>query len=362
MVDVTVICLVRHGYATSAVTVQNLYATTDVPFRLIFADIGSPQPVQDYLEGEAATRPGFTHLRFNNFRSRQRARIEAMALVETPFVVLVDNNMLFDRGWLENLLQAQQETGADIVSPLIVTQGGDIHFSAGRVVRERKSRWSLRRQVIRPHQQPGVKPASNLSDARLRRFDIDFAESHCCLALTESLRLPGVLEEAMHNAHTTAYASYMLKFKYGKRLVLEPSSVVSMAPICFGYDLPWVCSCYMDIDLLYQAYRRLEGLIGKGPGTDLNLSLEWHAHHFKFLLLSLLEGNRLERQDLMDMAEVPDYIRGYDHSLPDDTDQRLRNGVLPYIKANAPDLLDLARLWLGEQPPRFSRDGRLVAA
>ena len=130
--------------------------------------------------------------------------------------------MLCQQSWLENLLRAQRETGADIVSPIIVTRGGDIHFSAGRVVRKRMNRWSLRRQVIRPHQQPGVGTASNLAIARPHRVDIDFAESHCCLALTESLRLPGILEEAMHNAHTTAYASYKLKFQHGKRLVLEP--------------------------------------------------------------------------------------------------------------------------------------------
>ncbi len=298
MPDITIICLVRHGYATCAMTVENIYASTDIPFKLIFADIASPPSVKSYLEDQSSRRSNFIHLRFDDFISRQSARLEALKLVDSQFVVFIDNNMLCEPGWLENILSAQKETSAAIVSPLILTRGGEIHFSAGLVVREDMGRFWKKPRVKRPHHQPGIPRLSNIDEVQPTRIDIDFAESHCSLIQTECLHLPGVFVEEMHNAQTVAYASYCLKFNHGKRLVLEPSSVVSIVPIGFGYDLPWVCSCYMDLKLLKGSYRRFEALIGKGPGTDVNKALEWHAKHFKYLLLSMLEGNRLYRNGL----------------------------------------------------------------
>ena len=362
MVEVTIVCLVRHGYATSAMTVEHLYANTEVPFKLIFADIASPPSVRAYLEEQASGRANFTHLRFDEFQSRQTARLAALKLVDTRFVVLIDNNMLCEPEWLENLLRAQRETDAAIVSPLILTHGGDVHFSAGLVVREPAQKWWQKPQVERPHQQPGVRAASNVAENQPVRIDIDFAESHCCLALTDGLRLPRVLVERMHNAQTMAYAAYCLKFKHGKRLVLEPSALVSMVPIGFGYDLAWVCAGYMDLNMLKGSYRRFESLIGKGPGTDVNRSLKWHAHHFKYLLLSMLEGNRLGRADQIDTAEVPDYIRGYDHPLPEDADARIDETIRPFVEDNYPELLDRMNLWLSEPAPRASTLERLVPA
>ncbi len=362
MADVTIICIVRHGYATTAMTIENLYASSEIPFNLIFADMASPPSTRAYLEEQAAGRDNFVHLRFDEFRSRQSARLEALKLVDTRYVVLIDNNILCERGWLENLIGAQQETDADMVSPLILTHGGDVHFSAGLVVREPAEKWWQKPQVERPHQQPGVRAATNFTENQFVQIDIDFVESHCCLALTDSLRLPRVLVEKMHNAQTTAYASYRLKFKHGKRLVLEPSAVVSIVPIGFGYDLPWVCTCYMDLEMLKGSYRRFEALIGKGPGTDVNRSLKWHAHHLKHILLSMLEDNRLDRTDQIDIAEVPAYIRGYDHQLPQDADIRINDTIRPFVEKKYPELRDLMDLWLSGAAPQATKLQRLVPA
>jgi hypothetical protein len=58
--------------------------------------------------------------------------------------------MLCAPGWLEHLLQARAETDATMVSPIIVTQGGRVHFSAGSVVRKRVRLIGPTR-VVRPH-------------------------------------------------------------------------------------------------------------------------------------------------------------------------------------------------------------------
>lgn len=348
--EVTILCTIRHGYATTAATLECLYASTRVPFGLVFVDIASPPAVDRYLREFARAHPGFRQLRFEELVSRQTARIAALECVESPWVVLLDNNMLCAPGWLERLMEARDETGAALVSPIIVTRGGRVHFSAGSVLRE--ARYLLgRKRVRRPHSQPGAPVLSFLADGQPRRVDIDFAESHCCLVSTDDLRLPGVLEERMHNAHTTCYASYKLKHAYGKRLVLEPSAVASIVPIGCGYDLPWVCGSYMRPDLLAGSYRLLEELIGVGPGTDLRTGLAWHAKHLKYLLLTMLEDGRFSRTDLLSVAEIPESLDGYDPPLRPDADAILRDRVVPRVAERFPDLVELLLQWLGPELP-----------
>lgn len=343
--DVTIICVVRHGHATAALCVDSLFANTSLPIRLIYIDIGSPPAVQRYLAHVAASHPGFRHLRFDDYVSRQSARIEALKTVDTPFVVLLDNNMICARGWLESLLQAQAETGAAMVSPIIVTRGGRVHFSGGSIVRKRRTPLGPRR-VFRPHAQKGAPVRSILADGHPHRIDIDFAESHCCLAVTQDLRLVGVLDERMHNAHTTCYASYTLKTAHGKRLILEPAAVASIVPIGFGYDLPWMCRSYLRPDLVEGSYRILEGLLGRGPGTDLATGLQWHAKHLKYLLLTMLEGARFHREDLLGLDEVPGYLDGYDLPLRADADEVIRREVLPRVQERYPGLIEPLARWL----------------
>src|SRR5262245_6487076 len=191
--EVTIICLVRHGHATARICLESLYANTDMPIRVIYVDIASPPAVREYLAGLAAERPGFTHLRFEEFVSRQTARIKAVEAVETPLVVMLDNNMLCGRAWLEKLLEARAQTGAAVLSPIIVTHGGRIHFSGASVVRRRWRRIG-RKLIYRPQEQPDAPIQAMLADCKPRRVEIDFAESHCCLVSTEDLRLPEVLD------------------------------------------------------------------------------------------------------------------------------------------------------------------------
>ena len=350
--SVTVLCVVRHGHATTQVTVESLYRNTEVPFRLIYADIASPPVVEDYLKEQVFQREGFVHLRFDDMVSRQIARRKGLEQIETDFVVMVDNNMVFEERWLENLLAAANETGATVVSPLIVTRGGDVHFSGGRVELRRGWRTLGRKAVYRPHHQAAAPVGANLATLRPRRVEIDFAESHCCLVRTESLRREGVLEVEMHNAHTLCAAAYKLKREHGERLVLEPSSVAAIVPIGCGYDLPWLCRCYMQPELIRGSYQRLQWLIGRGPGTDLAPGMRWHTKHFKYILLTMLEDDRLSRNSLLRSDEIPESVRGYDKPLRANADERIRDGVVPYVAAHHPQLVAPLSACLEDGGPR----------
>jgi hypothetical protein len=351
MTEVTVLCLLRHGHATTATTIDSLYANTRLPFKLIYADVASPGVVAEYMQQLASRHQFVDHLRFGEFISRQNARIAALARVDTPYTVLVDNNILASDGWLEALLEAQLESGASLVSPLIVTQGGTIHFSAGRVVKGRRLRSLGLKTLLKPQFQPAAPTGENIADTSPVRTDIDFAESHFCFAVTEDLRLPGVMEESMHNAHTVCYAGYSLKNHYGKRLIIEPGAVASLVPIGFGYDLPWICQSYMRPDWIKSSYNRLEELMGKGLGTNAHQGARWHAKHLKYFLLSMLDGNNRDRQDLLAAAEIPSVIRGYDPPLPRNADRRIDRELMPWVRRKYPQLEGALNQWLGWRIP-----------
>jgi hypothetical protein len=350
-IDVTVLCVTRHGHATTAVTIESLFDSTKIPFHLVYADIASPPSVERYLTSLAASRDRVTHVRFEEFLSRQAARMKALRQVQTRFVVLLDNNVICEPGWLEKLLETREETGASVVSPMIVTRGGRIHFSAGIIERKRRLRRLGRKTLGRSHGQPDAPARSLLTEVTPRTVDIDFAESHCCLVSTDDLRLPGVLEEGMANAHTTCYASYKLKTIFGKRLVLEPAAVVSLVPIGFGYDLPWIYRCYVRPDLIAGSYRLLEGLIGKGPVTDVKAGFQWYAMHVKYLLLTMLEGDRFVRDDYLSLDEISESLTGYDVPLPSDADGVIRREILPQVEQRYPDLVEPLMGWLGGGVP-----------
>jgi hypothetical protein len=341
--EVTIVCVPRHGHATTRTTIESLSISTGVPFRLVVVDVASPASVQRYLEAEAHARSDLIHVRIDELVSRQTARLLVRDLIRTPYTVLVDNNMLFRSGWLEALLVCVKETGAAMVSPVIVTQGGHIHFSGGFVVPHDGV-------TVRPHAQKGGPVNAQIESAQLKRLDIDFAESHCCLARTECLLRQDVMMEAMHNAQTLCYAAYLLKHRYGERIVIEPEAIVALLPISFGYDIPWMCESYMDRELLRGSYEHLTALIGEGPSQNPETGFEWHAMHFKYLLLTMLENDRLNRSDLLRTEEVPGFVTGYDRPLPKDHMRQINDRILPYVRQHHANLLPQMAQWLDLAP------------
>lgn len=338
--EATIVCIPRHGWATTRATVESVYRRTDRRFRLVCVDVAAPPGVRAWLARQAAERPDFWHLRIDELVSRQTARLLGMELVATEHVVFLDNNMLLSPGWLGRLLDVAAETGAALVSPLLVTLGGEIHFSAGTVRRR------LRGGVVRPHFQKGGPVGMPVGEARLRRVDIDFAESHCCAAETAAMRIPGVLREELHNAQTLCYAAYRLGRAHRRRAVLDPGAVASIVPISFGYDLDWILRSYMEPDRIAGSYAALVELMGRGPSTDLEPALAWHRKHLKYLLATMAVDDRLRREDLLAPDELPERVRGYDRPLAADTDQRIAAHVVPHVAKNRGELLPLLEPWL----------------
>ena len=337
------LCIPRHGYATTRTTIENLYANTAEPFVLLYVDIASPAVVREYLEEQARERENFLLVRIKDFVSRQTARLVVLDLITTPFTVFLDNNMLLADGWLDGLISSSERENAAVVSPFIVMQGGNVHFSGSRIER-------LPNGQYRRYQTTEACPsAAPLASVTPERMDIDFVESHCCLMRTDAYapHIEELFIEAMHNAHTLAMASYQMKTRHGARMIIEPDVVASILPIGFGYDIPWLFASYNRLDWFRASYEVHEKLAGRTAYSVLD-NLRWHRKHLLYLLFSMTEGERLTRNDLLAAHEIPTMLNGYDTPVPPHARGQIEKTVLPWIKRNAPEYLARAKAWIAE--------------
>jgi GR25 family glycosyltransferase involved in LPS biosynthesis len=340
-IPLTVIALPRHGHATTATTVDSFYAHTRTPAVFIYLDIMGPAAVREHLDFVQETTPGFVSVRVDEYISRQMARLLVLDLIRTPFTLFLDNNMLLSDGCVDRLIHTADSLDAMVVSPVITMQGGAMHFSCARIDKVKED-WHER------HQTDANAPLGvAIGDCRLSRQQIDFAESHCCLMRTRMFQ--GTVGDwfpvDMHNAHNLAVACFLYRRAHpDASMVVEPEAVVSILPIAFGYDLPWLFESYNNWSYFRQSYAFHTRLL-KSASTTID-NLHWHRKHFLYLLETLLEEDHLERQDLLRPGEIPTHVRGYDLPLPGTLQQELERRLAPFLGTGFPAYADQLHTWL----------------
>ena len=342
-IRVTIVCVVRHGYATTRASLESLCATTRIPFTVFYLDINSPAAVRQYLAEQAASRNNFFHIPIGEYVSRQTARLLVLDMIRTQYTVFVDNNILFSRGWLEQLIETSEKDDAAVVSPLIVMQGGNVHFSGAKLER-------LGSGVYRQTQTTEKAPMGvALKDAEPEKIEIDFCESHCCLIRTDCFRGKAAefFLEDMHNSFSLAIATHRIRRQTQCRMLVEPKAVVSILPIAFGYDIPWLFECYNSLEMFKLSYARHQEQVGKSDSSSLE-NLKWHRMHLLYLLLTMTEKNHLENTALLQVHEVPKYVDGYDKALPEDALFRIRKHVRPFIEKHYAQYCALLEMWIYE--------------
>lgn len=119
---VTIIITPRDRYTGLQECVDSVYRHTQEPFELWIMDLGYPdgviEPVRHRLHGRPEAR--FFEL---GLRTPMDGLREVQHVVDTPAVVLLDNDSLVTDGWLPPLLQAMHD-GHAVVTPLILEREG----------------------------------------------------------------------------------------------------------------------------------------------------------------------------------------------------------------------------------------------
>src|SRR5271166_3823226 len=107
--DVTIVVVARERFSFARESLASVIQNSDLPFRLIYVDAGSPGHVKDFLEQQAREKK-FDLVRLEHYLSPNEARNVGFAKVETKYAVFLDNDVIVAPGWLRGLVRCAEET------------------------------------------------------------------------------------------------------------------------------------------------------------------------------------------------------------------------------------------------------------
>ena len=308
--DVTVVISPRERFNLAPQSLASLYEHTEPPFALIVVDGGSPPAIRRHFEQQARER-GFRLIRREYYLSPNEARNLALAEVRTKYIAFADNDVIhYSPGWLKALVGCAEETGADVVGPLICIgepAHTKVHIAGGTV--EFIDEGGRRR--FKDNQRFLNRPRAEVA-AQLKREPCDIAEFHCMLARRSAFDATGPLDESLMS--TREHIDFCMCVKRrGGTVWFEPASVVTFVqppPIAVS-DIPYYMlrwsdewaigsmqhfmkkwDCHFDLenlrriwieahrDLAVEPFRRpLRSLIGRRASAALCLPLRKVLEH-----------------------------------------------------------------------------------
>lgn len=234
---VTLIISPRERFSLAQRSLENLYENTTYPFNLIYVDGNSPPALSHYLRQKSKEK-GFRLIRTNHYLSPNQARNLAIPEVETEYIVFVDNDILFQPGWLQALVECADRTGAWAVTPLTLEDDtwGRVHFVGGELVlRELKDgrRWLIEKR-------PFMHMPLSKVQSKLVAQPTGLTEFHTVLARRDMFDRVGLLDEKFLSlAEETDFCFSILQA--GGSIYFEPKSVIAYpVNVAFQWsDLPF---------------------------------------------------------------------------------------------------------------------------
>jgi glycosyltransferase involved in cell wall biosynthesis len=230
---VTLVVIPRERFSMACESLDSLLASVDPTVPVIYIDGHAPAEIRAELEHRASGRP-VQFISVPHYLSNNQARNRGFAQVRTPWVCFVDNDLIFAPGWLDALSLCAEETGTDVVAPLIC-EGSPahtiLHYAGGEYTApgglaafhaDRSGRRALLEQQLL------LKQPLDRWRSELRRGPTGFCEPHCFLARTALLRRLGnpPFDEAM--MATKEHLDFCMSVREaGGSIYFEPGAMIT---------------------------------------------------------------------------------------------------------------------------------------
>jgi GT2 family glycosyltransferase len=203
---------VRENYSHTAKTIASLIEHTTLPYRLIYIDYKTPEPIKteiskfgniDIIEAVDSPYP-------------MASRLATVDIIDTEYTVYLDNNILFSPLWLEKLIECMEEQpNAGIVGPIYLWKKNKIHMFGGNI--------TIENGIFNEEHYLMDRDRSIIHTLRTRKCD--FVEYHCLMIRTELLK-QGVLDSMLLAAIEHVDLS-MAANKLGYETYTTPESVIT---------------------------------------------------------------------------------------------------------------------------------------
>ena len=224
----TIVMTARDRFSMAVRALSEIVEVTAQPYELIYVDGGSPRPVADKIRA-ICEKNGFRYLRYDHFLAPCQARNIGLRLAETPYVAYCENDVIVSRGWLTNAVECAEETGAEVVQPLIC-QGlplhTEIHQAGGNFADDMDAFFNGPEEKRRLTDSHLKHQGDKIKDVDLKRSEIQVTEVHCFLVRRNAFEWLGEFDENMPCSKDHIDFS-MNVWSKGGRIMLEPSSIVS---------------------------------------------------------------------------------------------------------------------------------------
>ncbi len=285
--EVTIVVVQRERFSQTERALESVYEHTNIPFNLIYIDGKSPAKLKRYLQEQSQAK-GFHLIRKERFVPTNEGRNLALSLVKTKYVAFIENDLIVAPGWLENLIQCAEETGAWAVGPLYCESEPvhqRIHMAGGEAhVLEKKGK----RYFHEHHRMRGQKVAEMLP--QLQRQPIELIEFHCALMRTDKLKEIGGFDEGIKTA--PSHIDFCLTVRdRGGEIYFDPSAIVTYItppPLTLA-DIPFFNYRWSD-RLNRQSlehFRKKWNLADDDP--FINRHYRWMARHRQIILKPIEE-------------------------------------------------------------------------
>lgn len=305
MEDVTIVITGRDRFSTTSTCINNVLKNTPTPFKLIAILGGCPAVIEKNLKEKYGNQIEFIFK--PQFLNTAEARNMALSVSKTRLTAFIDTDVFVRPHWLEELVKCQLETGASLVTPLVLEQGGIIHTAGNDlyITSNRGKNYGFMELRFSKHKY--------LKKANLKRREIDFAEIHCHLLVTETARSLQIYDEHLREHHEMD--SGLVLQKAGHMMMFEPNAKVflyytaklihleDVAFYLWKWDLAAMHEGFkyfeekwnIDLNIKNGFVRHLKNVIHRRVGkftrrfpSKLSIKMDWHLHRFAKRINKLL--------------------------------------------------------------------------
>lgn len=219
----TIVIVPRESFDMLPDVVERLYRVTPPIFKLLIMEGRAPTSIRKRLQAIERVHASCRIVWSDRWLYPHEAVNQSLPLIDTEYVVYLDNDVEVMDGWLSALVACADDERAGCVHPIYLTTSLNdtthtIHVAEGRLVREQRN-GHLFVDSVMPYS------GTRLEDyPDRRRKPSEFFEWHCVLFRKSLLDKVGPLDDLTIAEHL----DYVLRMEQaGERILLEPHAVVA---------------------------------------------------------------------------------------------------------------------------------------
>ncbi len=220
----TVVVVPRESFNMFPEVIERIYQVTPPIFKMLVMEGHSPEPVRTQLRQLERTKPNCKIVWSNRWYYPHEFVNQSMPMIDTEYVVYIDNDVEVVEGWLEAMVQCAEETKAGCVHPVYLTETlrkstHKIHVAEGKLIRREQDGYLFLDSVM---------PYSGTSYDAYPDKDhpkpSEFFEWHCVMFSKRLLEKVGPLDDLNISEHL----DYTFRIeKAGDRIMLQPKAAVA---------------------------------------------------------------------------------------------------------------------------------------